>query len=115
MDTIEEIPIADISATYLTDEQFNNLYPKHPIDVSKYLLIVIFNLSFKVSFLQIVGLVIRWVGYQIKLGGAPNKVRWPGGHRNEFSLGPDQRRRSPRRPSLPHLPPRYSWAALPIR
>ena len=44
MDTIEEIPIADISATYLTDEQFKNLYPKHPIDVSKYLLIVTFNL-----------------------------------------------------------------------
>ena len=38
MDTLEEIPIADISATYLTDEQFNSLYPKHPIDVSNYLL-----------------------------------------------------------------------------
>ena len=34
MDTLEETPIADISATYLTDEQFNSLYPKHPIDVS---------------------------------------------------------------------------------
>ena len=45
MDSIEEIPIADISATYLTDEQFNNLYPKHPIDVSKYILIVTFNLK----------------------------------------------------------------------
>ena len=39
MDTLEEKPIADISATYLTDEQFNSLYPKHPIDVSNYLLI----------------------------------------------------------------------------
>ena len=36
MDTLEETPIADISATYLTDEQFNSLYPKHPIDVSNY-------------------------------------------------------------------------------
>ena len=44
MDTIEETPIADISATYLTDEQFSNLYPKHPIDVSKYLFIVTLNL-----------------------------------------------------------------------
>ena len=32
MDTLEETPIADISATYLTDEQFNSLYPKHPKD-----------------------------------------------------------------------------------
>ena len=39
MDTLEETPIADISATYLTDKQFNSLYPKHPIDVSNYLLI----------------------------------------------------------------------------
>ena len=39
MDTLEETPIADISAIYLTDEQFNSLYPKHPIDVSNYLLI----------------------------------------------------------------------------
>ena len=39
MDTLEDTPIADISATYLTDEQFNSLYPKHPIDVSNYLLI----------------------------------------------------------------------------
>ena len=39
MDTLEETPIADISATYLTDEQFNSLYPKHPIDVSNYFLI----------------------------------------------------------------------------
>ena len=38
MDTLEETPIADISATYLTDEQFNSLYPKHPIDVSNDLL-----------------------------------------------------------------------------
>ena len=38
MDTLEETPIADISATYLTDEQFNTLYPKHPIDVSNDLL-----------------------------------------------------------------------------
>ena len=41
MDTLEETPIADISATYLTDEQFNSLYPKHRIDVSNYLLIII--------------------------------------------------------------------------
>ena len=27
----------------------------------------------RVSFLQIVGLVIPWVGYQIKLGGAPEQ------------------------------------------
>ena len=38
MDTLEETAIADISATYLTDEQFNSLYPKHPIDVSNDLL-----------------------------------------------------------------------------
>ena len=37
MDTLEETPIADISATYST-EQFNSLFPKHPIDVSNYLL-----------------------------------------------------------------------------
>ena len=43
MDTLEETPIADISATYLTDEQFNNLYPKHPIDVSNYLLMFTFR------------------------------------------------------------------------
>ena len=43
MDTLEETPIADISATYLTDEQFNNLYPKHPIDVSNYLLMSTFR------------------------------------------------------------------------
>ena len=40
MDTLEETPIADISAIYLTDEQFDNFYPKHPIDVSNYLLIM---------------------------------------------------------------------------
>ena len=40
MDCLEEIPITDISATYLSDEQFNKLYPKHPIDVSNYLLIM---------------------------------------------------------------------------
>ena len=34
MDCLEEIPITDISATYLSDEQFNKVYPKHPIDVS---------------------------------------------------------------------------------
>ena len=38
MDTLEETQIADISATYLTDEQLNSLYPKHPINVSNYLL-----------------------------------------------------------------------------
>ena len=34
MDCLEETPIRDISDTYLTDEQFNKKYPKHPIDVS---------------------------------------------------------------------------------
>ena len=34
MDCLEEIPITDISATYLSDKLFNKLYPKHPIDVS---------------------------------------------------------------------------------
>ena len=34
MDSIEETPITDTSATYMTDEQFNKMYPKHPIDVS---------------------------------------------------------------------------------
>ena len=43
MDTLEETPIADISATYLTDEQFNSLYPKHPIDVSNYILMFTFR------------------------------------------------------------------------
>ena len=49
MDTLEETPIADISATYLTDEQFNSLYPKHPIDVSNYLLICTLRLCKCVS------------------------------------------------------------------
>ena len=41
MDTLEETPIADISATdeQMTDEQFNSLYPKHPCYVSNYLVI----------------------------------------------------------------------------
>ena len=34
MDTLEEIPVADIGDTYLSDEQFNQKYPQHPIDVS---------------------------------------------------------------------------------
>ena len=34
MDSLEETSITDISDTYLTDEQFNKKYPKHPIDVS---------------------------------------------------------------------------------
>ena len=32
MDTLEEVPITDIGDTYLTDEQFNEKYPKHEID-----------------------------------------------------------------------------------
>ena len=32
MDTLEETPITDIGDTYLTDEQFNEKYPKHEID-----------------------------------------------------------------------------------
>ena len=32
MDTLEEVPITDIGDTYLTDEQFNQKYPKHEID-----------------------------------------------------------------------------------
>ena len=34
MDTFEELPVADIGDTYLTDEQFNQKYPQHTIDVS---------------------------------------------------------------------------------
>ena len=52
MDTLEETPIADISATYLTDEQFNNLYPKHPIDVSNYLLIMCCDIGHTLTYLQ---------------------------------------------------------------
>ena len=33
MDTLEEVPITDIGDTYLTDEQFNEKYPKHEIDL----------------------------------------------------------------------------------
>ena len=36
MDCLEETPITDISDTYLSDEQFNKKYPKHPIDVSTF-------------------------------------------------------------------------------
>ena len=32
MDTLEEVPITDVGDTYLTDEQFNEKYPKHEID-----------------------------------------------------------------------------------
>ena len=34
MDILEEVPVADIGDTYLTDAQFNEKYPQHPIDVS---------------------------------------------------------------------------------
>ena len=34
MDSIEEIPVFDVGASYLCDEEFDQLYPKHPIDVS---------------------------------------------------------------------------------
>lgn len=34
MDTLEELPVANIEDTYLTDEQFNQKYPQHTIDVS---------------------------------------------------------------------------------
>ena len=34
MDTLEELPVADIGDTYLTDDQFNQKYPQHTIDVS---------------------------------------------------------------------------------
>ena len=32
MDTLEEVPVANIQDTYLTDAQFNEKYPHHPID-----------------------------------------------------------------------------------
>ena len=32
MDTLEEVPVANIQDTYLTDTQFNEKYPQHPID-----------------------------------------------------------------------------------
>ena len=32
MDTLEEVPVANIQDTYLTDAQFNEKYPQHPID-----------------------------------------------------------------------------------
>ena len=32
MDTLEETPITDVGDTYLTDEQFNEKYPKNDID-----------------------------------------------------------------------------------
>ena len=34
MDILEEKPVMDIQDTYLSDEQFNEKYPQHPIDVS---------------------------------------------------------------------------------
>lgn len=34
LDTLEELPFVDIGDTYLTDDQFNQKYPQHPIDVS---------------------------------------------------------------------------------
>ena len=32
MDTLEELPVANIEDTYLTDAEFNEKYPQHPID-----------------------------------------------------------------------------------
>ena len=32
MDTLEEVPVANIQDTYLTDAQFNEKYYHHPID-----------------------------------------------------------------------------------
>ena len=34
MDTLEELPVADVEDTYLTDEQFNQKYPQHATHVS---------------------------------------------------------------------------------
>ena len=34
MDCIEEVPVFSLNPTYLDDEEFDQLYPKHPIDVS---------------------------------------------------------------------------------
>ena len=34
MDTLEEVPVANIEDTYLTDAQFNEKYPQHPIDAN---------------------------------------------------------------------------------
>lgn len=34
LDSIEERPTFDVSATYMSDEEINKMYPKHPIDVS---------------------------------------------------------------------------------
>ena len=39
MDTLEELPVADIGDTYLTDEQFNKKYPQQPLHVSTQLLL----------------------------------------------------------------------------
>ena len=39
MDTLEELPVADIGDTYLTDEQFNQKYPQQPVHVSTQLLL----------------------------------------------------------------------------
>ena len=34
MDSLEEVPIADVGDTYLSEEEFNQKYPQHPNDVS---------------------------------------------------------------------------------
>ena len=34
MDCLEEVPIADVGDTYLSDAEFNRKYPHHTIDVS---------------------------------------------------------------------------------
>ena len=39
MDTLEELPVADIGDTYLTDAQFNQKYPQQNVHVSTQLLL----------------------------------------------------------------------------
>ena len=39
MDTLEELPVADIGDTYLSDEQFNQKYPQQPVHISTQLLL----------------------------------------------------------------------------
>ena len=43
MDTLEEVPVADIGDTYLTDEQFNQKYPQQPVHVSTVTLVTLNN------------------------------------------------------------------------
>ena len=52
MDTIEETPIADISATYLTDDQFNKLYPMHPSKYTKHVTLVSIVILYKYLYQQ---------------------------------------------------------------